>query len=117
MHRICIPDGTDSGEYTFDSRDWRGRMLCCWLQVVYSDEPNEEQWGGGASTGVARYFGPSYDGGSRSLLYATGGSPAVMISNSGALSWSWDANSSGLDLHGIVMIQATDQITSADYTA
>ncbi len=84
---------------------WRGRD-----RIIRGDS-------GGASTGVARYFGPSYDGGSRALLYATGGSPAVMISNSGALSWSWDANSSGLDLHALVMIQATDQIASADYTA
>ncbi len=59
---------------------------------------------------------PSGARGCRSLLYATGGSPAVMISHSGTLSWSWDANSSGLDLHGVVMIQATDPITLADHT-
>lgn len=116
-HRIRIPDGSSSGTYTFSTADWRGRVLTCRLQVVYDNSPNSVQWGGGATSGLTRYFGSAYSGSNRSLVYVTGGKPAVVIEGgTGHLFWSWDVNNSGLDLNAICVIQANGTKTSPDYT-
>ena len=117
FHRIKIPDGSDGGTYTFSSDDWRGRVLCCWLQAIFSNSPADEQWGGGATSGVTRMFGPSYSGSDRTLVSCSGGSPAVMLAGgSGNLTWSWSANTTGNDCHAVTLVQATEAKTSPDYT-
>jgi len=116
-HRIKIPDGSGSGTYTFSSGDWRGRVLCCWLQAVYSNSPSTAQWGGGGTSGVTRFFGSGYSGSDRTLVSSSGGIPAVKLAGgSGNLKWSWAANSTGNDSHAVTLIQATEAKTVPDYT-
>ena len=116
-HRIRIRDGAAGGTYEFDSGDWRGRLLNCSLQTVYSNSPATEQWGGGASTVVSRFFGSGYNGADRSLIAASGGSPAVMIDGgTGNLYWSWEANATGYDLYAACMVEATQLMTTDDHT-
>lgn len=116
-HRISIPDGSSSGTVTISTADWRGHLMTCRLQVIYSDTPGSVQWGGGATSGLSRYFGGSYSGSDKSLVYATGGKPAVVLEGgTGKLYWSWDENDSGLDLHAICVIQANGLRTSPDLT-
>ena len=117
LHRIAIPDGSGSGTYTFDSGDWRGKVLLCMLQVVYAASPETVQWGGGATSGLTRFFGSTYSGADKSLVYVTGGKPAVVLEGgTGHLFWSWNANSSGNDLHCICRILASNSKTSPDHT-
>ena len=118
LHRICIPDGSGAGTYQFSADDWRGRLLLCWLQAVYSDDPSTVQWGGGATSGLTRYLGESWNSDpDRVLVSASGDSPAVMMQKgTGRLYWSWDANSTGTDLHAVCLIQASQLKTSDDYT-
>jgi len=47
---------------------------------------------------------------------ASGGSPAIKIqSGTGRLYWSWIANGTGNDCHGVCLIQATGAKIQADY--
>ena len=115
-HRISIPDGSSSGTTTIDSGDWRGRVLCCWLQAVYSNSPSTAQWGGGATSGVTRYFGSGYSGSDKTLVSGSGGTPAVKLTGSGSLIWGWAANSTGNDCHAVCLVQATGTKTEIDHT-
>lgn len=120
-YRIKIPNGSSSGTYTFSSSDWRGRLLFCWLQSIYSNSESTEQWGGGSTSAMCRFFGGLWagNGGNDStLVTSSGGNPSVRIAAStGRLYWSWGANSTGNDLYGVCMVQASVAKTSNDYTA
>jgi hypothetical protein len=118
LHRIRIPDGADAGSFVFSTEDHRGRLLLCALQALYSDTPGGEQWGGGATSGLTRFFGATWDTApDRTLVGTSGSSLVVKIQpGSGYLLWSWADNDSGMDLHGICLIQATSVHTAPDYT-
>ena len=54
--------------------------------------------GGKASSGVALFFGSVYAGSDKTLVWSSGGSPAVKLAGgSGNLKWAWSANTTGND--------------------
>lgn len=109
LHRHYVPKGAAAGTYTISTDDWRGRVLLCWLKVIYSDWPSYSGgWGGGSEAGISRYLGSNWSQDpDRALQSASGGDVKLMINGSGHIYWKWILNDTGYHLHMIGMVQAT----------